>query len=426
MPTDEIIFVGSSSEGERHARLVVKALMDDTDLRRLKLHPWWRDSVFRPGDTFIETIEREADEATAAIFVFSPDDEATVRDTPQKVPRDNVVFEYGVFLNSVGRRRVAIVRIDDAKLPSDLLNVKTVDLRGHDDDGTFCDDARAKLEGWARTLSQGAQRPHPQLTQQLQALNPVLCRQPVRVQERFDRHAARAVQTAFLSVLTDSQGVNDAFAQLAEHELKEAMSISAADATGPAGWVGPSPYRYLALQVREYLYENRVDGKWRPFAHPWLCEALNRTLAKACQLMPDGQSATRFDDKGEARLEEGAPRLQYSRVLLWSDEELEDPVARAVIMLHEAFRIPLFYLPTEQSSRDKAVAYVAFEKRNGRVTVLYGKEENKYEVTGKDGFRETGVVPGLGRALDHYKGLLARDELMLAYDAWELKYGSRE
>jgi hypothetical protein len=102
---------------------------------------------------------------------------------------------------------------------------------------------------------------------------------------------------------------------------------------------------------------------------------------------------------------------------------LRDPIAEAVISLHEAFRIPLFFLRAEPDKGDKELAYVTFEKRDGSVSVLCGKKPG-YDTTKDTSFKDSGKLPGRGNALTDYKRLLERPDLMLALDARELLLSS--
>lgn len=47
------------------------------------------------------------------------------------MPRDNVVFELGLFVGKIGRRRTILMesRDEDVKLPSDLIGLTTVPYR---------------------------------------------------------------------------------------------------------------------------------------------------------------------------------------------------------------------------------------------------------------------------------------------------------
>jgi CRP/FNR family transcriptional regulator, cyclic AMP receptor protein len=56
------------------------------------------------------------------VLVVTRDDTLQIRDIVYQVPRDNVVFEAGLFMGRLGRRRVFVVAPmqEKAHLPSDL------------------------------------------------------------------------------------------------------------------------------------------------------------------------------------------------------------------------------------------------------------------------------------------------------------------
>ncbi|HEY6140058.1 MAG TPA: nucleotide-binding protein [Thermoanaerobaculia bacterium] len=300
----ESVFIGSSTENRTFAQKVAVAMRD---LHDVKIRAWWHDGVFRENETFIESLEREADGATSAVFVFGGDDEAEIREERYRIPRDNVVLEYGLFVGKVGRPRVAIIQLDDAKIPADLQGMKVIQVKSADDPNALLDYLSHRLSLWQEDIRKHPSSVHPRLKNQLGLLLPTLRTLDSHLIESFDRNAARLVETLFLSVLTDSQGVNSGFVRLAENELQNSVSISACDATGPAGWVGPAVYRYIAAQVREYLFANRIQDEWKPYIHDWLNQAIQRAIANAREQMPDQESATRFDDAGEVNFTVGLP-----------------------------------------------------------------------------------------------------------------------
>jgi predicted nucleotide-binding protein len=77
------------------------------------------------GRTVIEQIEAHAD-VGFALILFTPDDRGALMDSPalQPRPRQNVVFEYGLFVGLLGRRRVCCIAPGgEIDLPSDLAGV---------------------------------------------------------------------------------------------------------------------------------------------------------------------------------------------------------------------------------------------------------------------------------------------------------------
>src|SRR5919106_115619 len=67
-------------------------------------------------------------EVDFAAFVFAQDDWTTTdaSQSGQASPRDNVVFEAGLFGGALGIRRTFILHASGSKLPSDLLGLTSV------------------------------------------------------------------------------------------------------------------------------------------------------------------------------------------------------------------------------------------------------------------------------------------------------------
>ncbi len=67
-----------------------------------------------------------------AIFVFTPDDIATIRDQSKYIVRDNVLFELGLFVGTLGKERCFIIKPRDIELhfPTDLLGLTPADYDG--------------------------------------------------------------------------------------------------------------------------------------------------------------------------------------------------------------------------------------------------------------------------------------------------------
>ncbi len=113
------VFLGYCSKGSP----VAVALRADLEKAGYAVMDWARD--FKPGGaTILEEIERAASLCRSAIFVFTQDDELAPQAQGQAsfsaVPRDNVLFEAGYFMQVRGKARVAIVREAGTKMPADL------------------------------------------------------------------------------------------------------------------------------------------------------------------------------------------------------------------------------------------------------------------------------------------------------------------
>ncbi len=117
------IFIASSSEQIATARRIEAALQAPGQ---------WTVDVwperFDFSASYIESLEKELDTADFAIVVLTGDDAATVRTSDVVLPRDNVIFELGLFIGRLGRSRCFFF-VDAAsatQIASDLSGVKPV------------------------------------------------------------------------------------------------------------------------------------------------------------------------------------------------------------------------------------------------------------------------------------------------------------
>jgi CAP12/Pycsar effector protein, TIR domain len=117
------LFIASSAEGLEIANATRERLTKR--LSQLDVRVWTRE--FDLSATYIESLEKAAAEADFAVLVLTPDDVTTSRKVETLAPRDNVIFELGLFMGCLGRDRCFIVCEDrpDLKLPSDLLGMKS-------------------------------------------------------------------------------------------------------------------------------------------------------------------------------------------------------------------------------------------------------------------------------------------------------------
>lgn len=115
-------FIGSSFEGLRIANKLQALLKYD-----LEAVVWNQGTVFGLGKSTLEALETAVMEYDFGIFVFTPDDELYTKGKTKPVARDNVLFELGLFMGKLTRRRSFIVhpRKNAIALPSDLHGITT-------------------------------------------------------------------------------------------------------------------------------------------------------------------------------------------------------------------------------------------------------------------------------------------------------------
>lgn len=119
LPYRPTVFIGSSAEGLPIARALQAELEDTTDY----LAERWDAGTFAPGNYTLESLILMAKRVDFAILVATGEDTVISRGTEMKAVRDNIIFEFGLFLGTLGRERVYYLSVDDAKLPSDLLGL---------------------------------------------------------------------------------------------------------------------------------------------------------------------------------------------------------------------------------------------------------------------------------------------------------------
>jgi predicted nucleotide-binding protein len=91
----------------------------------------WTDGVFRATSYALAALEAAVDDADFAIAIAHSDDVTSSREKTWPAPRDNVVFELGLFMGRLGRERAILMepREEKLKLPSDLAGVITIPYR---------------------------------------------------------------------------------------------------------------------------------------------------------------------------------------------------------------------------------------------------------------------------------------------------------
>jgi predicted nucleotide-binding protein len=113
------LFVGSSTEGLRIAKAIGLLLEEVCEVSL------WSQGVFGLTQGTLESLVTRLPDFDFAVLVLTADDLSISRGAAKAAARDNVLFELGLFIGSLGRDRTFIVhsQVDPPDLPTDLAGV---------------------------------------------------------------------------------------------------------------------------------------------------------------------------------------------------------------------------------------------------------------------------------------------------------------
>jgi predicted nucleotide-binding protein len=120
------VFIISSAEALPVARMVQNAFSHDPFTTTV-----WTDGVFKIASYALQSLEDEVDRSDFAIAIAHADDVTESRGKEWPSPRDNVIFELGLFMGRLGKTRAVLMEPREAgvKLPSDLAGITTIPYR---------------------------------------------------------------------------------------------------------------------------------------------------------------------------------------------------------------------------------------------------------------------------------------------------------
>lgn len=123
-----VLFIGSSREGLDIARAIQVNLDHEAEIIL------WSQGVFGLSEGSLESLVASFKKFDFAVLILTPDDLALSREIEAPSPRDNVVFELGLFMGALGRERCFMVydRTKAMKLPSDLAGVSAATFQPHE------------------------------------------------------------------------------------------------------------------------------------------------------------------------------------------------------------------------------------------------------------------------------------------------------
>lgn len=143
------VFIGSSTEGLKIAYAIQENLEHDA------LCKVWTQGIFQLSGNALDNLVDAVKECDFAILLFQTDDITKIRDRQMKTVRDNVIFEFGLFVGGLGKERVFYLvpkESGEIHLPTDLIGVtpgQYVPPEGDEDllaaIGPFCNRVRRQI-----------------------------------------------------------------------------------------------------------------------------------------------------------------------------------------------------------------------------------------------------------------------------------------
>lgn len=268
------VFVGSSEEGLRVAVEIERQLRGDADVDL-----WNNHQVFPPGSLTLAALESCANKYDFALIVMAPDDLTLSRGKAEAAPRDNLVFELGLFMGKIGPKRTLIIQSDapSMKLPSDLRGL------------VVC---YYKSDAVARNVSKAAESACQRVRERIEKLGLAASASAAAVGGAAREMAHLLEKTkGILATFQESQSRPPWFESVAFAKpalLEKALSYAAAGEAIRIDWLGMTMFnvwntlpgflhdlaqskskpKSVALRVamlsHDWLAQHRINSDWKP------------------------------------------------------------------------------------------------------------------------------------------------------------------
>lgn len=114
------IFIGCSVEGMSIAYSLQENLDYDAHITI------WTQNIFHLTESALDSLLKALPDFDFGIFIFKPEDTIIFRNEEKTVVRDNIIFEFGLFLGKLGKERVSFLiprNTNNFHLPTDLMGI---------------------------------------------------------------------------------------------------------------------------------------------------------------------------------------------------------------------------------------------------------------------------------------------------------------
>lgn len=129
------IFIGSSSEELRLAEQAKKILEKNTNYQvTIWNENMWDKAVFRLNNSYLNDLIRATLHFDFGILIGTKDDKVIFRGSEEIQPRDNVLFELGLFIGRLGLNNCAFLVDEEIKILSDVKGISLARFKEKDSD----------------------------------------------------------------------------------------------------------------------------------------------------------------------------------------------------------------------------------------------------------------------------------------------------
>jgi Icc-related predicted phosphoesterase len=167
--------------------------------------------------------------------------------------------------------------------------------------------------------------------------------------------------------------------------VSKANRIYAVDVQAFDAWLDPLVFYYFCLQIPRYVSKalDADTNRWTLRLTPLVYEAMQKALTnikRASRTHFRRNSRPGDDTHVEVKDPGGEASIEIARVLLWSKETLCSEDGKSFCKMHDALRIPLFYLNPREDELDREDSYRSLLKDDHPELAEVTKEEWERQV----------------------------------------------
>lgn len=144
------VFIAGTREGLPKARKVKEYLSPVADCQL------WNEGFFENNRGYFETLAEGSVLFDFAVLVATADDVQLKRESLETITRDNIVFEFGLYVGRLGRNRAFFIKEKGLDLPSDLYGIQLPEFSSSKKEGKnleeTCNDIAKQIEARWKTF----------------------------------------------------------------------------------------------------------------------------------------------------------------------------------------------------------------------------------------------------------------------------------